>query len=544
MKHLKKLLAVLVMAAMLLPMGRAFVSADETNTFNIVVRNDASSGYQYLLYQMLVGDIAEIGGQKILSNVRWGQHVPAATQELMYNMAGLTGENNRTAAKFAEWLGTRDSTVFHQMIAQVGSNDGSSLNPGEPLSYGQYTINGTATNGYGKTGVSGGYYLIRNTAVPSGETFSDYIVFVVKEDTVVNPKTAAAPTPEKKVTDKNDSYPKKAEVNQTGDSADYDIGDEIPYKLSVQLPSNFTSYTNYKLVFIDEMSKGLTLNSGARIHYGASDTVGTSINFEEIVQTGLYEGSKTYKYETADLKGTDFSAYNLTDSSVVWIEYTATLNKDAVIGESGNPNRLIVKYSNNPTGDTYGETEPDETTVFTFKLIFNKVDSKNNPLTGADFVLEKWISTSNGESGTWTDVVSLGAGDNRPTKSTTDSGAVKNCVFTFSGLDDGRYRLRETVTPAGYNTLDNIEFTVTAAHEVNSSHPQLTGLAGANGETSFVMTANKAEGTLSANIINESGAVLPTTGAEGTMFLLFAGTALAFVCIMILVIRRRMRAVE
>ncbi|MGX8704512.1 MAG: isopeptide-forming domain-containing fimbrial protein, partial [bacterium] len=407
-----------------------------------------------------------------------------------------------------------------------------------------YDINGTATNGYGKSGVNGGYYLIRNTSVPEGETYSDYIVFVVMEDTAVSPKTAAAPTPEKKVTDKNDSYPNNVAMNQTGDSADYDIGDQVPYRLSVQLPSNFTSYTHYYLVFEDEMSKGLTLNSGAKIHYGANDTAGTEISFEETAATGLYVGSKTYKYATADLKSEAFSSYNLTNSSVIWIEYSATLNKDAVIGASGNPNKLVVEYSNNPTGDSFGKTEPDETTVFTFKLVFNKVDSKNNPLTGADFVLEKWIATEDGSDGTWTDVTTLGEGENRPGKSKTDSGNIQNCVFTFSGLDDGNYRLRETVTPAGYNTLGDIEFTVTASHDVTSPNPQLQGLTGANGGTSFVMTYHLEEGMLSANIVNESGAVLPTTGAEGTMLLLLAGTVMAFICIVILVTRRRMRAAE
>ena len=201
-----------------------------------------------------------------------------------------------------------------------------------------------------------------------------------------------------------------------------------------------------------------------------------------------------------------------------------------------------MEYSNNPTGTTTGVTEWDETTVFTFKLVFNKVDGTNKPLTGADFTLSKWISNEDGTDGAWVDVTTLGTGEDKPTKEKSASGEVADSVFTFKGLDDGRYLLHETVTPAGYNTINDIEFTVAASHDITSADPQLTGLSGSNSEISFAMTADLTTGTLSSNIKNESGAVLPTTGAEGTMFLVLAGTIIAFLGIVVLVTRRRLRA--
>lgn len=545
MKHTKRFLALCLLTALLMSVCSMSVFADETSstdpTYNFVVENNVQEGYTYLLYEMLTGDIAvNEEGKQVLSNVDWGNGVKEKSKTAMYTMAGLTGAN-QTAAKFAEWLSGQGESVFHQMMAQVQSNNGESLQNPQTLVYGSYSINGTNVYGYGKTGLKGGYYLVRNTAVPTGETFSDYIVFVLNQDTKMNPKSAPSPTPEKKVTDKNDSYPSEPTLNATQDSADYDIGDSIPYTLRILLPSNYTSYTSYKLVFKDEMSKGLTYNNDAKIYFGVKDEDGTSISFVETGSSTIYpDNGKTYTYTIENLKVSAYDKYSLTDNSPITIKYTATLNKNAVVGSVGNPNAFTVDYSNNPTGTSTGTSEPDVTTVFTFKLVFNKVDKAGNALTGADFDLYK-LDESVAGTDKWIKVENLGSGDNKPLKTKSGSGSIEDCIFTFSGLDDGKYKLHESVTPAGYNSIDDIEFTVTAVHDTDSATPTLTGLTGTNG-TTFAMTQNLADGSLSANIVNESGSVLPTTGAGGTAFLAMAGTMLAFAGIVALVTIRRMLA--
>ena len=113
-------------------------------------------------------------------------------------------------------------------------------------------------------------------------------------------------------------------------------------------------------------------------------------------------------------------------------------------------------------------------------------------------------------------------------------------MFTFSGLDDGKYKLHESQTPTGYNTIEDIEFTVTATHTETAVDPQLTDLS-ASGDT-ITMTPSLPGGTLSADIKNESGSTLPTTGAKGTSFLVIGGSVIALIGILILVTRRRMMA--
>ena len=113
-------------------------------------------------------------------------------------------------------------------------------------------------------------------------------------------------------------------------------------------------------------------------------------------------------------------------------------------------------------------------------------------------------------------------------------------VFTFTGLDDGLYRLTETEAPKGYNSIAPIEFTVTAQHDILSDDPALTALSGsaANGELSF--TADLSAGALSADVLNKAGATLPETGGVGTTMFYAAGGVLVALALAAMLARRRM----
>ena len=68
-----------------------------------------------------------------------------------------------------------------------------------------------------------------------------------------------------------------------------------------------------------------------------------------------------------------------TDVSKVRVEYTATLNENAVIGSLGNPNKMYMEFSNNPNneqGGDKGQTPEDKVIVFTYKVVINKIDSR------------------------------------------------------------------------------------------------------------------------------------------------------------------------
>lgn len=176
-------------------------------------------------------------------------------------------------------------------------------------------------------------------------------------------------------------------------------------------------------------------------------------------------------------------------------------------------------------------------------------------MTGADFTLYKFIENENGidtynsKKGTWTDVTTLGDGTNKPSKAkdsyTKGNKTAANAKFTFSGIDAGVYKLVETTTPTGYNTLEDQIFTITATHELEADNPKLTALTGADG-AEFTMTAQKSgndfTGELTADIENKQGAELPSTGGIGTTIFYILGAILVLGAGIVLVTRRRMSA--
>lgn len=224
------------------------------------------------------------------------------------------------------------------------------------------------------------------------------------------------------------------------------------------------------------------------------------------------------------LQGIDGVTLNK-DTKVV-VTYSAKLNENAVIGSAGNPNRVYLTYSNNPNkggeGDT-GKTPDDKNIVFTYKTVVNKVemvDQDKKPLKGAAFKLEKKQSDE-----TYKEVKSFTAGD--------------DTTFTFTGLDDGDYRLTEITTPAGYNTIKPIDFTITATHDTESEDPQLLTLSGkaTTGEANFASDTNA--GSLTTDVVNKKGSTLPSTGGIGTTIFYVAGCAMVVLAGVMITARKK-----
>ena len=555
MKHTKRLLALVMSALLALPLlcMTALAQDDTTGTTYTFVVNNKEEGYTYVLYQMFTGDVTTIDDEYVLSNVEWGSSVPTETQSAMYSMFGLS-DSGQTAARVAEEIaGSNNSDLFHSMMSYMaaqGKTGGASLQPYKYLEGPkEFAVNGETKTGYGLTGLPAGYYLVRNTGVPANDSdaaYSDYIIEVAGADVFAEPKTDTAKTI-KKLKDVNDSS--SSGLTDWQDSADYDIGDTIPYELVATLPQNFSAFSTYgySLKFEDDLCPGLTWDGTATIYYGSSDTTGTSIKFEPV--TGMeiehdgetetinsaYTDGTVWMYDCGDLLDSKRNL-GLTGGDTIRVEYTATLNENASVGPTGNANRHRIIFSNNPTNKyDFNASSYDLVKVFTYATVFTKVDDDGEPLSGADFTLEKKVGNE------WVDVTKLhtGAGARNPTKSVSGNGSAQN-VFTFSGLDDGDYRLRETTTPAGYNTMDDQEFTISATHDASSDEPKLISLSGTDGKE-FTMKANMSTATLSAEIENYAGVVLPTSGGAGTKLIYTAGVALVVVS-MLVINRKRIRS--
>lgn len=490
MKKAKKILGLLL--AMMMMMSVAITAMAE-EIYSITINNSAER-HTYEAYQIFTGDLStnEDGG-KVLSNIVWGSGVSEAGQTALGD-----------AAAKAETLKTEaDAKAFAKEVAPYLTTVAGSAST---VTDGKYVISGLAA----------GYYLVKDqdgSVTGEGDAYTEYIIKVVGNVTT-NPKSDV-PEVEKKVKDINDSTDDV--MTDWQDSADYDIGDSIPFQLKATLADNVSSYTTYKVVFHDTLSKGLTYNNDAKVYIGGEETNGFTIT-----PTSNDDGTTTLTVSCDDVK-----ALGAGNSSVITVEYTATLNNSAVLGSAGNPNEVYLEYSNNPnkseeSDNETGNTPEDVVIVFTYKTIINKVDDENKPLTGAEFTLEKY----NKETDKWEAITVVKSED--------------GTTFTFSGLDDGKYRLTETKTPAGYNTIEPIEFTITAEHDVLSDNPALTSLSGnaTTGEITF--TSSTTEGSLSADVVNKAGSTLPETGGMGTTIFYILGGLLVLFAVVLLVSKKRM----
>jgi fimbrial isopeptide formation D2 family protein/LPXTG-motif cell wall-anchored protein len=284
------------------------------------------------------------------------------------------------------------------------------------------------------------------------------------------------------------------------------------------------------------------------------------------------------------------SKYTLDGNSTIVVEYTAVLNEHAVV-KGANPNDVKIIYSNDPNNsgkptenppDTpneepkpqypTGETVTATTETFTTALVINKTDDSSNILTGAEFTLTgdgvkqvlvtelTFVEDKDGtyyklQDGTYTVVAPVVATDGTDTTDKYDSITTKykkstvvtlkgenktettvkgevdeNGVVTFTGLGAGTYKLSETKTPAGYNTMEDIEFKIT--------FDKTEKTFGAN-RSDLVFHADT--GKFTTKIINHAGSSLPHTGGIGTTIFYALGAALALGCAVLLVVKKRMK---
>lgn len=499
----KKLFSYIVAIAMIFTLA-AFaggaVNAANAKTYALTLQNNGQTKHTFEVYQIFTGDLSN---DDTLSNVQWGNGVSKEGQTVLGGAAekaeDLAKSTDPSAAKtFAENLQNylQNGKVKEAEASQTAIFDN----------------------------LAAGYYLVRDQADSQNDkvngAYTSYILEVVKDITADT--KLDVPTVKKKVKDINDSDGIESDWQ---DSADYDIGDDVPYQITGSMPDNIDKYESYKYAFTDTMSKGLTYTANtARITIDGTDV---TKSFTEKVTPNAADSSTTVTWSCGNLKGIDGVTLN-NDTKVV-VTYKATLNEKADIGFAGNPNTVNLTYSNNPNkggeGET-GKTPDDKNIVFTYKAVVNKVDQSHNSLKGAAFKLEK----KKGEN-TYETVKEFTADDTTTT-------------FEFKGLDDGDYKLTETTTPAGYNTIAPIEFTISATHDEESADPKLTELtvSKVSGEATF--TADKDAGSLTTNVVNKKGSTLPSTGGMGTTLLYAVGGVLVALAAAYIIISKKHEKAE
>lgn len=498
-KLMAALLAVAMVCAMAIPAFAAGSSSTSTAAVTMYTITAPATTHIYEIYQIFTGDYStDAAGAAKLANIKWGA-----------NGTGTAGE-------------TVGQTILDE-LSKVSSSasDKAKLDVIEKYVTLTHPVE-TITNG-GTADVVGGYYLIkdRDGSLSGSEPYTTYLVSVVG-NVIINPKSSAVPEFKKKLKDTNDST---GDVSGWQDSADYDIGDDIPFRLQGTVPEDYDSYKTYYYAFHDVEETGLTFDpSSVEVHLGDENGAIISNTYYKVLtkkDSTTSDTECTFEIVFDNLKDVAGVAAN----STITVTYRSKLNDNAVLGAQGNVNTAKLEYSNNPRGNGTGTTPWDNVIVFTYKVVVNKVDQAGQPLVGAQFTLTKKINGG-------TEVIKTMTIDSSETQ------------FTLSGLDDGEYTLTETVTPAHYNTISPITFTVKADHtitwETERREDILTSLSGDKKVGEITFASSKTDGTLTTDVINNIGTTLPGTGGIGTTIFYVIGGGLMVAAAILLITKKRM----
>lgn len=291
-----------------------------------------------------------------------------------------------------------------------------------------------------------------------------------------------------------------------GDTNDANIGDTVNFKTTINVvdgqPKNY--------VLHDKMSNGLTFDAGS-VEVKIGDRTLT-LGSDYTLITNPKDGC-TFEIE--------FKENVLKPNDVVIVTYSATLNEKAVIYPEPNTNETKLVYGEG------SETTWDETKTFTYQFDLVKTKTDKTVLDGAEFKLYDAKTEGNEIA-----LIDEGNGVYRVATAAEKaaegfvSATIKAGKVTIKGLDSGTYYLEETKAPAGYNVLAE-------RVEVKIDHANLT--ATVEGDT-YVSGG--------VQVINQTGAELPSTGGIGTTVFYVVGGLLVVAAGVLLVTRKRMSKSE
>lgn len=332
-----------------------------------------------------------------------------------------------------------------------------------------------------------------------------------------------------KVYPKNSTGTATIEKKIVEDSAEKDttvanIGDTIKYKVTYSIPVGENGLES--LVVTDTMSKGLTFDTN-NIEVKNEDVVVSADNYTVESKQNPNGNGSTITTITFTEKYCKSLEKNTTQNFT--ITYTATLNKDAVLGQSGNTNAVSVTYKN--TGDVDRKTEPTGTPkVFTYGIDLLKKGEGVDKLVGVKFTLTdengKGVNVEKKDSNNF-----YTPGGSSNTVTTDNNGKIY-----IRGLKPGTYKLTETKTNNGYVRLkDPVVIVITPTNAE-------TGAATATvGSKDVTMTDDN--GSLTAKVpltvVNSKGFDLPATGGRGIALFTIAGIAIVVAAGTLLFMRKR-----
>lgn len=546
------LTAALSFGGVMAPVTMAFAAGADGS---VTIKNVDGNATEFKGYQIFNADVDNNGK---VSNITW------ASTEVQGAVEDVIGKEDKsyvgtTAQDAADWIANNvketgkttrvDSNSVAYKIADAVDGLTESAN----------------TNNKTVSGLKHGYWLFVTKAdtIGVGEAGTSPIFTVVGSKPVDITEKTGIPTVEKKIVSDKDS--------REYDAADSQIDQNVTYNLYGTIAENFDKYDTYFYRFSDQISKGLTLQTGAKVYLYKNRTdakgdlaraKGTDITAyfnEETPAEAAEDGSKTTTWTCDNLKKVD----GVTKDSYIVVSYTAQINESAVVGldnnKEGNPNTVTLYYSNNPMTTNCGQTVPDTVRDYTYGLKINKVDlGTERALNGAKFTIMVKSADNKDAEGKY--VQPDGKLDKDPYQFETTSDG----TFTVKGLDTGTYTVEEVEAPqGGYTTVNSFDFTITPelGTDPDAKLTDVEYALQANGQQDQIIigtpddvkddnkleaaggTSLNADGTFNITVGDTKQVGLPLTGLNGVTFTWIAGGAVLCIGVAHL-IRSRKQAEE
>lgn len=494
MKIIKKIAAIMLSVMMVLGMcsvvgaeGTSGTSA--TKDGKITIKN-AVPKQTYTIYQILE---LESFSDKTAENP--GNYAYKATTKWKGFVESTTGKkylNTDDDSGYVTWVKNADPAAFAKAALAYAKEQTSSIAEDFKVAPEATAGNTTSTVTFDK--LSLGYYLVDSSvgALCSLDTTAKEVEIEEKN---------GVPSVEKKVQEDSTS---KWESSNTAD-----IGQTINFQTTITAQAGAQNY-----VLHDKMEKGLTFNNDINVKKNGTD-VDTS-NYKLITNTTddcTFEIVFTQEF---------CDALNAKDTIIV--TYSATLNENAKIEETGNTNEAKLEYGDKNTISSKTITKTYKIPVFKYT---RKDDGTNKGLSGAIFTLSK---NSKGENPIKLVKITETGNTYRVAKETETAGITKitevttpdDGRFTIQGLDADTYYLTETKQPDGYNKL---------------SAPVKIVIK----EDGTITIGDATDTVDEVGVENKSGSLLPHTGGMGTTLFYIFGAILVVGSGVVLITKKRMK---
>lgn len=510
MKTMGKALALVLALSMILALSVTAAFAANTTAHTITITN-TQENHTYTAYQVFAGDIQNLDGKDVLTNITWGTGVNGE-QLLAALKANAAYANCNTAEDVANVLKgfVDDSAELDAFAKLVGENlateAGHSTETKSP-----YTIK---VNG-------DGYYFVKDTGtVGDNDAATKYILEVIKDSTIA--AKAEVPEIDKVIVDADSG---------NGKGTAQDVGSSVKFQLNSKVPA-MDGYTSYTYVVHDTLSAGLTFNNDVKVTIG-----GTEYTDFKVAQDG----------QSFTITFNNFINQKANAGKDIVITYSATINENALTTDV-ETNTVHLEYSNNPNDDSSKGQTPDKVVyVYDSDIVIDKYtgnETGGTRLADAMFVLKN----SEGKYYHWNEAdkkVEWVTVAQEPDTLNRTAAEIKKAwedldvtvivtdaqgAARFTGLDTGIYYLKEVAAPAGYNLLkDEVKVEITATYNDDGTVATSSATSVGNGQYSQV-----------AKIENNAGTQLPSTGGIGTTIFYVLGALLVVFAGVMLVTKKRM----